>query len=169
MLTACRRFLTPLVQRGVEGMVDTTRIPAASPVPDVPPARTLPVVDRDSRDYWTGGADGELRIYRCRDCRYYVHPPVRFCPRCESRNVAAEAVSGRGIVASFTVNHKRWVPGLPERYVLALVSIVEQEDVRLVANIVNCDPDAVAMDMAVRVLFEEHEDLWIPFFEPEAR
>lgn len=138
-------------------------------VVEAPPARALPLIDGDNRDFWTGGAVGELRIYRCRACRYFVHPPVRFCPRCESRDVAPEAVSGQGVVASFTVNHKQWVPGLPQRYVLALVSIIEQEDVRLVTNIVGCDPDAVTMDMAVTVLFERHEDLWIPFFEPAVR
>ena len=134
-----------------------------------PPARALPVIDMDNAAYWTGGARGELLIYRCRDCRAYVHPPVRFCPACEGRDVAPEPVSGRGRIASFTVNHQPWVPGLPERYVLALVSIVEQDDVRLVCNIVNCPPEAVAMDMPVRVLFEQHENLWVPFFEPEPR
>jgi hypothetical protein len=57
--------------------------------------------------------------------------------------------------------------GLPERYVLALVAITEQDDVRLVCNIVGCPPEAVTMDMPVRVVFEPHEDLWVPFFEPD--
>jgi uncharacterized OB-fold protein len=105
-------------------------------------------------------------IYRCQDCSYYIHPPVRFCPECESRNVEPEAVSGDGIVTTFTINHKQWVPDLPEKYVLALVSIAEQDDVRLVCNIVNCDPESVTFDMKVKALFEQHEDLWVPFFEP---
>jgi len=139
---------------------DTSRPP--------PPQRALPLIDVDNKDYWTGGAEGQLRIYRCQDCSYYVHPPVRFCPKCESRKVEPEAVSGRGSVTSFTVNHKQWVPGLPERFVLALVSIAEQQDVLLVTNIVNCDPDTVTMGMAVKVLFEHQDDVWIPLFEPEA-
>jgi uncharacterized OB-fold protein len=82
--------------------------------------------------------------------------------------VEPEAVSGRGYVTSFTVNHKQWVPGLPVPYVLALVSIAEQDDVRLVTNIVNCDPNTVTMGMPLKVLFEQSEDVWIPLFEPEA-
>lgn len=136
--------------------------------PPVAPERTLPVLDLDNTAYWTGGAQGELRIYCCQACRYYVHPPVRFCPKCESRNVEPEAVSGRGYVTSFTINHKQWVPGLPDRYVLALVSIAEQEDVRLVTNIVGCEPDDVRMGMPVRVLFEQHDDVFVPFFTPES-
>jgi uncharacterized protein len=131
-----------------------------------PPARSLPAVDKDSRAFWSGGADGQLLIYRCADCSYYVHPPVRFCPRCDGRLVGPEAVSGRGVVATFTVNHKQWVPNLPVPYVLALVEIEEQADVRLATNIVNCPPEDVHIGMKVQVLFERHEELWIPFFEP---
>lgn len=133
------------------------------------PARSLPFLDKDNRAFWTSGAEGRLEIYRCADCSYYVHPPVRFCPKCESHNVAPQAVSGKGYVETFAINYKQWVPGLPERYVLALVRIAEQDDVRLVSNIVNCDPDSVTFDMPVKVLFEQHEDIWVPFFEPEAK
>ena len=130
------------------------------------PPRALPAIDKDNKAYWTSGERGELTIYRCQDCNYYIHPPVRFCPQCESRNVEPEVVSGYGTVTTFTVNYKQWVPGLPETYVLALVSIAEQDDVRLVCNIVNCPSESVTFGMKVKVLFEQHEDLWIPFFEP---
>lgn len=130
------------------------------------PARILPVVDRDSEAYWTWGCEGKLAIHRCADCFYYVHPPVPFCPKCENRNVAPQAVSGRGRVVTFTVNHKPWVPGLPIPYVLALVAIEEQDDVRIPCNIVDCVADNVTFGMLVEVLFEPHEDLWIPLFRP---
>lgn len=130
-------------------------------------ARALPVTDLDTQEFWTAGAEGILKIHRCRDCAYYVHPPVRFCPRCESRDVAAEPVSGKGFVESFTVNHQQWVPGLKVPYVLALVRLAEQADVRLATNIERCDPSVVRMDMPVRVFFEQVEDLWVPLFESD--
>ncbi|MGH6650550.1 MAG: Zn-ribbon domain-containing OB-fold protein [Sphingopyxis sp.] len=129
-------------------------------------ARTLPVIDRDNQAYWTWGRDGKLAIHRCAACEYYVHPPVPFCPRCESRDVAPQAVSGRGRVVTFTINHKAWVPELTEPYVLALVAIAEQDDVRIPCNIVDCAPDAVDFDMEVEVVFEQTEDLWVPLFRP---
>jgi uncharacterized protein len=131
-----------------------------------PPARTLPAIDKDSQAYWTGGKDGQLLIHCCADCRGWVHPPVPFCPACESRDVAPEPASGRGRVVTFTVNHKAWVPGLPVSYVLALVSLAEADEVRIVANITHCDPEAVTFGMQVEVWFEPHEDLWVPFFRP---
>ena len=129
-------------------------------------ARTLPVIDRDNEAFWTWGRDGKLAIHRCDDCATYVHPPVPFCPQCESRNVAPQAVSGRGRVVTFTVNHKTWVPDLPVPYVLALVAIAEQDDVRISCNIVDCATEDVSFDMPVQVLFEQAEDIWIPLFRP---
>lgn len=128
--------------------------------------RPLPAIDKDSAAFWTGGKDGQLLIHRCGDCGYYVHPPVRFCPKCESRAVAPQPVSGRGRIYTYSINYKQWVPGLPERYVVALVALEEQGDVLLPWNVVNCSPDDVAFDMPVKVLFERHEDVWVPLFEP---
>lgn len=131
-----------------------------------PPARILPVIDKDNLAYWTWGERGQLAIYRCGDCHNLVHPPVPFCPACESGNVAPETVSGRGRVVTFTVNHKQWVAGLPMPYVLALVALDEQDDVRVVTNITHCSADQVQFDMPVEVWFEPHEDLWVPLFRP---
>src|SRR3546814_18601235 len=75
-------------------------------------AWTLPVIDRDNEAFWTWGSEGKLAIHRCAHCDYCVHPPVPFCPRCESRDVAPQAVSGRGRIVTFPVHHKAWVPDL---------------------------------------------------------
>ena len=128
--------------------------------------RPLPVVTRSTEAFWTGGAREELLIHRCRACGYWVHPPAGFCPACEGRDVTPEAVSGRATVATFTVNHQKWEPDLDVPYVMALVELEEQPEVRLATNIVNCAVEDVAIGMRVRVLFEQHEDVWVPLFEP---
>lgn len=130
------------------------------------PERTLPAIDKDNAAFWTWGKQGRLAIHRCTDCGHYVHPPVPFCPACEGRHVAPEAVSGRGHIVTFTINHKVWVPGLPVPYVLALVAIAEQADVRLACNIVDCDPKDVRFGMPVEVVFEAAGELSIPLFRP---
>jgi uncharacterized OB-fold protein len=132
--------------------------------------RLLPEVTDRSRHFWTGGEHGELRILRCQDCGYYLHPPVPICPKDQSRNVAPEAVSGRATLVSYTINHQRWVPQLETPFTIGLVSLPEQPELRLTTNIVNCEPASVFTGMAVQVLFEhrrdEEGDLWIPLFEP---
>lgn len=138
----------------------------AEPSVDAGPKRPLPALNNDTRAYWTGGSDGKLLIYQCGSCAYYVHPPVRYCPKCGSREVGPQPVSGRGTVVTYTVNHRQWLPNLPIRYVVAMIAIEEQEDVRLVTNIVNCTPEEVTIGMPVQVRFEQCEEVWVPLFEP---
>ena len=128
-----------------------------------PPLRLLPRLDDDNRFFWTSGADGRLRFLRCGECRSYVHPPVPRCPACLSDSLAPEAVSGRGTVESFTLNLQQWIPG-SDPYIVAWVSIVEQPDVRLTTNLVGLEPTEVAVGMAVDVVFEESDDVYLPLF-----
>lgn len=134
--------------------------PAAGPA-----IRVLPRLDPATEFFWTSGADGVLRFLRCSDCRRYVHPPVPRCPYCLRGTLAPEAVSGRGELHTFTVNHQQWVPG-SDRYVVGLVTIAEQDDVRLTTNIVECDEADLRIGMPVEVTFEHSEDVWLPLFRP---
>ncbi|MCZ7531371.1 MAG: Zn-ribbon domain-containing OB-fold protein [Acidimicrobiia bacterium] len=130
------------------------------------PFRILPRIDDLNRAFWTGGERGELVFLRCQSCGYFVHPPVPFCPSCEGRELAPEPVSGRATVHTFTINHQPWMPGPELPYVVAIVEIAEQADLRLTTNIVGCPPGDVEIGMAVQVVFEHYDDVWIPLFEP---
>ena len=129
-------------------------------------ARKLPALTPDSAPFWQGGAQGELRIHHCAGCARYFHPPAPICPRCASFDVAPRAVSGRGKVASFTVNHQAWTPELKAPYVVAIVELDEQPGLRLLSNIVGCEVERVAIDLPVHVRFAQVEDVWLPLFEP---
>jgi uncharacterized OB-fold protein len=87
------------------------------------------------------------------------------CPYCLADGLAPEVVSGRGTLHSFTVNHQQWIPG-SEPYVVALVEIAEQADIRLTTNLVGTDPADVWIGMELEVLFEHVEDEWLPLFRP---
>jgi len=52
-------------------------------------------------------------------------------------------------------------------YVVALVDIVEQKGLRLTTSIINCEIEDISVDMPVRVVFEEAEDVFLPLFEPD--
>lgn len=125
-----------------------------------------PLITDDNREFWTGGRDGELRIIRCNDCGYCIHPPSPRCPRCLSDDVEPHAVSGLGRVYTYTVNQRAWSPGLEVPYVIAIVQLDEQPDLRLMTNIVGCDPDQIAIDMPVRVEFREQGEAYVPVFRP---
>ena len=129
--------------------------------------RRLPLPTPDTEFFWHSGRDGVLRIARCTDCGFYVHPPSPWCPRCLTATARPAEVSGRAVVETFTVNHEPWEPDLTEPYLVAVVSLVEQPSVRLTTNIVECPVDEARIGMAVRVLFERQGDIYLPLFEPE--
>ena len=129
------------------------------------PFRVLPQLDDDNRSFWTSGEDGRLRFLRCQACRYFIQPPAPRCPECWSADVVPEALSGEAEVHTFTINHHPWDGG-SEPYAIAVVTFAEQEDLRLTTNIVGCPVEVVHIGMPVRVAFEQHEDVWIPVFEP---
>jgi hypothetical protein len=74
-------------------------------------------------------------------------------------------VSGRATVHSFTINHQPW-DGVGDVYVIAVVQIEEQPDVRLTTNVVGIDPSQVRIAMPVEVLFEDHDPVFLPLFRP---
>lgn len=131
------------------------------------PFRVLPALDDTNTFFWTSGADGVLRFLCCQGCGYYLHPPLPRCPECGSRELAPEAVTGRGEVYSVTVNHKSWDGGT-EPYAIVLVAFPEQEGLRLTSNVVGCPAEDVHIGMPVQVTFEQRDDVWFPLFEPMA-
>lgn len=129
--------------------------------------RVMPSLDELSAFFWTSGVDEKLRFLRCSQCSHIIHPPAPFCPKCESRDTAPSEVSGNATLHSFTVNHQNW-DGSGEVYVIGMVEIDEQPDVRLTTNIVDIDPADVRIGMRVAVVFEDHAPVFVPLFRPVA-
>ena len=125
----------------------------------------MPRLDPDNTFFWTSGKDGKLRFLRCQDCGYYIHPPTPICPQCYRRNVQLEVVSGDATLWSYTINHQNWAPGCEEPFVIGLVEIAEQAGLRLTSNILT-PVDRVAIGMPLHVVFEDHDPVYIPLFEP---
>lgn len=139
-----------------------------------PQLRLAPSPTTESRAFWTGGRNGELLISRCRGCGHFFHPPGPACWRCRSTDVGPEAVSGRATVAAYTVNRQRWIPGFEPPYIIAMVELADQPDVRLITNIVGMSIDDIRVGAQVEVFFEDWTDMsgneesrvWLPLFRP---
>ena len=127
--------------------------------------RALPLVNEMNRYFWCGGKDGRLHILRCSDCGLYIHPYAARCPHCRSASVHPQAVSGRGRILSFTINHQQWLAHVPPPYIVAIVALEEQENIRLMTNLPGMRPEDVRHDMQVKVCFEQHGDIYLPLFE----
>jgi uncharacterized OB-fold protein len=137
--------------------------------PPAIPGRMLPKIHEHNRAFWTGGADGHLMISRCTQCESWISPPAADCPVCGGALVA-RPVSGRGTVFTYTVNHQPFNPDVPVPYVIAIVQLDEQADLRIASNIVDCEPDSVHVGLAVEVRFESHDvdgdTVFVPVFAP---
>jgi uncharacterized OB-fold protein len=131
-----------------------------------PGTRLLPDPTPESEPFWTGGANGELLVHRCRACTRWFHPPAPVCFRCRSLDVGPEPASGRGRVAAFTINRQPWIPAYPPPYVVAMIELADEPDVRLVSNVVDVAPEDVHVGLTVDVFFERWDDVWIPLFRP---
>ncbi|MGE9809463.1 thiolase C-terminal domain-containing protein [Janibacter sp. G1551] len=129
--------------------------------------RPLPQPSLSTREYWTSGEDGTLRVSQCGDCGQRMMPPLPICSSCRGRDISMQGVSGRGTVAAFSINAQAWLPSFPPPYVVAIIALDEDDSVRITTNVVNCDVTDVHIGQRVRVLFEQADDVWIPLFEPD--
>jgi uncharacterized protein len=129
------------------------------------PRRPLPLITEMNQHFWCGGADGRLHILRCGACGLWIHPYAARCPRCASPDITAQPVSGRGSVVGFTVNHQPWIPRVEVPYVVAIVALDEQADIRLMTNLPRTPIDQVRLGLEVQVYFEPDGDIFVPLFE----
>ncbi len=128
--------------------------------------RKLPKLTPETEFFWTSGADGQLRIQRCHDCSHYQHPPFPRCAKCGSENVAPAVVSGRGRVATYTINYEPWYPGLAVPFVFAAIELAEQSQLYVFSS-VDMPVTEARIGTPVSVYFEHDEDVWLPLFRPE--
>ena len=125
-----------------------------------------PVVDWETRAYWEACARHELTVQRCGACGKVQHRPRAICASCLSGEVETRVASGRGTVHTFTIVRQNQVPPFASAcpYVLAYVDL--EEGPRLLTNIVDCEPDSVAVGMPVQVEFVDTGEFAVPRFRP---
>jgi uncharacterized OB-fold protein len=132
------------------------------------PGKPAPVPTPETRPYWDGCAAGELRLQRCVDCGEPYFYPRDICPACGSANVEWFAASGRATLYSYVINH-RPAPGFEDEapYAIAVVQLAEGPRMMTSIRGVPATPEALVLDMPLRVVFEQRGDVWLPVFTPE--
>jgi uncharacterized OB-fold protein len=121
----------------------------------------------ETQPFWDGCARGELLVQRCRACERWYFPPRPFCPRCWSDDVEWRAVSGRGTLHSYVINH-RPAPGFEADTPYAIAVVQLEEGPRLLSNVLGIEntPERLVLDMPLEVTFEPRGDLHLPQFQP---
>jgi uncharacterized protein len=131
-----------------------------------PVAPPIPEPDDLTRFFWDGARAHRLLIQRCNH-GHYIHPPREVCRFCLSVDLAPHEVSGRGLLETFTIPLQPFNAWFLRRvpYILAVVELVEQEDLKVVTNIVDCKEEDVRCGLGVHVVFREvYPGLTLPLF-----
>lgn len=116
--------------------------------------------------YWLGIRAGQLRFPKCAKCGRFQWYPETLCPHCGSGVFDWTQIAPAGHVFSFTVIRRSLLPSFAERvpYVVGVISMDEAPSVRLVTNIIECDPKDVQIGRAVQIVVRETEsDGPLPF------
>jgi uncharacterized OB-fold protein len=115
-----------------------------------------PQTNRDTEFFWEGTRAGELRIQKCGACGALRHPPGPSCPECHAFARTHVVASGRGTVFSYVVHRHPPVPGRELPILLALVDL--EEGTRMLAELVDCEPEQVEIGLPVVAGFQEIDD-----------
>ena len=120
--------------------------------------RPEPPVTEVSAPFWEATRERRLVLQRCGNCQAWVWYPRTACTHCLGDNLLWTGVSGHGTVYACSVHHRAGVVGMKEcvPYVVALVEL--QEGVRVLSNIVGCDPDSVKVGQEVTLAWEALPD-----------
>jgi uncharacterized OB-fold protein len=129
--------------------------------------RPDPVETPDTAFFWAAAARGELVALGCAECGDLRHPPRPMCPVCHSTKRALRRLSGRGRVLSWIVPRHPAPIGFDEPPIVALVDL--EEGIRLVSNLVDVAPEAIAPRMPLEVTFAPTAGgRAVPVFRPVA-
>jgi len=107
--------------------------------------RARPQPTPETTHFWEGTRAGELRLQRCNSCGKTYFPPRPFCPACASRDVSVFKASGKAILDTYVIHHRK-VAGFEPPYAIAVVELAEGP--RMMTNIVECPqtPEALRLD-----------------------
>ena len=135
----------------------------------------LPDVDWEpTREFWAAAARHRLAIPRCDACQRLVWYPETPCRYCGGATLTWTEVSGRGRLFAWSVVRHAWIPHFADRVplVTALIALEDDAAVRLVSLVVDCAPEALRCDMALRVDFRPLRfggvagEVVVPVFRP---
>jgi uncharacterized OB-fold protein len=118
-------------------------------------ARPLPELQGFSKDFYEWCKKHELRFQRCGDCGAWRHVPREMCAECGSWRWEWSRSSGRGSVFTWTVVVRAMHPAFESDVPLAPAVIEMEEGVRLLSQVVDCQPQELEIGMPVEVVFDD--------------
>jgi uncharacterized OB-fold protein len=124
--------------------------------------RPLPVPTAETRAFWDGCAQGELRYQACEACGTVQPIPRSCCQHCQSAALQWRRSAGRGRILSHTTVHRAPTPAFrrEQPYVIAIVDL--DEGFRLMVNLAGGEQPGLAVGAAVRIGFVTVDGVALP-------
>ena len=131
--------------------------------------RLEPPVGEASERFWDATKQRRYLVQWCDECVAPIFYPRDVCPRCLSADSLMWRESkGTGTVYAVSVQHRPANPTMAGRvpYAVALVDL--DDGIRVMSNVVNCDPESVTVGQSLHVAWEPLSDgRNLPVFEPK--
>jgi uncharacterized OB-fold protein len=115
-------------------------------------------IDHDNAAHYRGLLEQRLLVNRCDHCAAWHHPPRSVCPRCWSRSVTPDEVSGNGAVALLTI--LRQGPPQPgvdygPGHALVAVELDEQPGLRVSGTVVGTPAAQLSVGDRVQMVWRQ--------------
>jgi uncharacterized OB-fold protein len=127
----------------------------------------VPSRSPETDPFWDACNRNVFLVQRCNACDIVQYHYRAVCANCWSSDLDDVEASGRGKVWTYSVVRRNRSPIFEAKvpYVVALVEL--EEGVGVFGNIVECDPDAIAIGQDVTLAFTVAENgQHIPVFRP---
>ena len=120
--------------------------------------KPLPEMQGTSKEFYQWCRRGDLRFQRCTECQVWRHVPREMCAKCGSDEWKWVKSSGKGTVFTWTVAERPMHPAFVESVPYAPVVIEMDEGVRIVSEVIDCEPADLEIGMRVEVAFAKVSD-----------
>lgn len=133
--------------------------------------RFEPTASEISEPFWEATKEQRYLVQWCSACATPIFYPREVCPQClSSDGLEWRESSGKGTVYAVAVQYRSMMMAEKVPYAVALVEVDAgdgENTIRVMSNVVNCDPVSVNVGDAVSLTWEELSDgRNLPLFQP---
>lgn len=129
--------------------------------------KPLPEFRPETKPFWDSCKNHELLLPKSKETNKFFFYPRAFSPGDDMSEVVWEKASGKAKVWTYSIHHMGPTKAYKNdgAYVVALVET--EEGVKMMTNIINCDPKDVYVGMDVEVVFDDvTPEVTLPKFKP---
>jgi len=120
------------------------------------PATPPPILGLFDRPMWQSIREGHMHLQRCGACGHFRYPPAALCPKCLNASAAWTEISGKAVIVSWVVFHRRYLPAYTPPYNVIAVRL--EEGPIMMSNLEGVQPLGSWIGARVKMIYQEMPD-----------